>query len=170
MNATPVEIWRPIPGYEGSYEVSNHGRVRSLDHTVVRRNGVNYRHKGGLRSTTPNRTGHLYVILRNCGANDRRPVHRLVLEAFTGPSGGMFACHIDGNPNNNRIENLKWATPQENSEDSLRHGTHYNAFKTHCKRDHLLAGANLRIERNGARRCKACERITRNRRRISSVV
>jgi hypothetical protein len=65
--------------------------------------------------------GHLLAQL---GRGDQRFVHRLVLEAFVGPCPeGMECRHLDGNPGNNRLENLAWGTARENWEDALRHGT-----------------------------------------------
>ena len=67
--------------------------------------------------------GHMSVFL---GRDDQRLVHRLVLEAFVGPCPeGMECRHLDGNPGNNRLDNLAWGTPKENFADSMRHGTAY---------------------------------------------
>lgn len=70
----------------------------------------------------PNKDGYLIVSLgskiRNVG------VHRLILMAFVGPCpAGMECRHIDGNPSNNRLDNLKWGTRQENADDMIQHGT-----------------------------------------------
>lgn len=68
--------------------------------------------------------GYLYVTLH--GPN-KKPlqagVHRLVLEAFCGPKEGMYACHNNGNPADNRLENLRWDTPSGNQADKVIHGT-----------------------------------------------
>lgn len=72
---------------------------------------------------TPQYRGHLAVWL---GRGRQRLVHRVVLEAFVGPCPeGMECRHVDGNPANNRLDNLAWGTPKENFEDSARHGTAY---------------------------------------------
>jgi hypothetical protein len=69
----------------------------------------------------PTPKGYMYVTI---GLNNRRYVHRLVLEAFVGPCPeGMECRHKDGDPGNNRLDNLCWGTPRENYEDAVRHGT-----------------------------------------------
>lgn len=118
------EIWRDIPGYEGAYQVSNLGRVRSLDRLVKRKDGhgntsVDWQYKGRILSTRPKTCGHLVVGL---GANNTKLVHRLVLLAFVGPpQEGEECLHGDGNPANNRLENLRWGTRRENKRDERDH-------------------------------------------------
>lgn len=67
MNATHSEAWRPIPGYEGLYEASDAGRVRSLDHATIASNGVTRNYKGKLLTQTAFKTGHLQVKLTKEG-------------------------------------------------------------------------------------------------------
>ena len=69
--------------------------------------------------------GHYYhVIFSTSGREELNLLHRLVLENFVGPCpDGMECCHNDGNPDNNRLDNLRWGTPSENSRDKIRHGT-----------------------------------------------
>lgn len=89
------EIWKDIPGYEGYYQVSNFGRVKSLRRVL----------KAGLRK------GYLYISLRNKKFN----IHRLVAIAFIPNPGNLPEVdHIDGNKLNNNANNLKWATRQQN--------------------------------------------------------
>lgn len=161
-----VEEWRAIPGFEGSYEVSSHGRVRSLDRIVLHKDGNQRRCTG--RVLRPNRDtrGYLRVAL-----SSGRPVHRihvLVLEAFVGPRPpGGSACHSDGNQLNNHVSNLRWDTQSENINDAVRHGTHFQTRKAVCLRGHLLVEPNLRAEvsANGHRGCLACQRGLRRVRR-----
>lgn len=106
-----VEVWLPVVGYEGLYEVSNLGRVR--------RQGA----YACLRPIDGGR-GYLMVSLSNVTAKNY-PVHRLVLTAFCGPEPfpGAQAAHNDGDRANARLTNLRWATPAENQADRVRHGT-----------------------------------------------
>jgi len=88
-------------------------------------------------------------------------VHRLVLEAFAGPCpDGMEACHGDGDPTNNRRLNLRWDTRSSNQLDTVRHGRHTNANRTHCVNGHAFTTENTYIYRNDAthRMCRTCHR------------
>lgn len=125
----PVERWKPIPGYEGVYEVSDLGRVRSLDRIeeyqrIDQYSGriitVHRRHRGKLLRPGPAKSGHLSVVL---GRGNSRTVHSLVLEAFVGSCPpGMECLHKNGKPWDNRLENLRWGTRSENLHDAVRHG------------------------------------------------
>lgn len=154
------ETWKPIPGYEGYYEVSDHGRVRSVDRELW--NGVAYYTRKGqnLALSTPN---HGYLTVGLCRGSKHRSflVHRLVLSAFVGEAPvGTEGCHNDGDCTNNRLENLRWDTRSENLYDRVRHGTHHQAKKATCKRGHPLEGANLMpsVLKKGHRGCLACNR------------
>lgn len=153
------ELWRPVIGYEGSYEVSDLGNVRSLD----RRDRLGRRIAGVLMKPTSKGTApHLKVELSG-GPDGRvtRLVHRIVLEAFDGPCPEGQECrHLDGDANNNRRTNLRWGTRSENNDDAVEHGTHYQVRKTHCPRGHLLARPNIvpAEARRGHRACLACSR------------
>jgi len=121
------EIWRDIPGFEGSYQVSSLGRVRSLPRTVsvydsVR--GIAYAkpYPGKLlRQAVCDSAGHLSVHLgKHCRGI---PVHQLVMLAFHGfPPPGTEARHLNGNPRDNRPENLAYGTHSENMLDMYRDG------------------------------------------------
>lgn len=115
------EIWRPITGYEGIYEVSNLGRVRSLDRVTIH----GHRRRGALLRPAPNRTGHQKVRLCWEGVVNDFLLHRLVLEAFVGPCPeGMICCHGPNGVLDNSVENLCWGTKSKNAgEDKLRDGT-----------------------------------------------
>lgn len=118
----PDEEWRPVVGYEGFYEVSNMGRVRSVPRTVMHsRNGPMKLNSRVLRPNT-HPAGHRMVDLRRDGESYMAKVHRLVLEAFAGPApDGYDGCHNDGDPNNNRAENLRWDTHGGNMRDRYWH-------------------------------------------------
>ena len=143
--------WRPVPGYEGLYEVSDHGQVRG-----IARKGTH----GGLLSPAPHRSGHLTVHLYRGGSDRPRGVHQLVAEAFLPPrTAGQEIRHLDGNPANNRQGNLVWGSRGENLLDAVRHGTHVQAKKTHCPAGHSYAGDNLYVAPDGGRFCRACQRL-----------
>jgi len=113
-----IEEWKPIAGFEGRYEVSSLGNVRSWVYSS--RKGVHQRETPRLLKPGKTKKGHLYVFL---GRGNRRSVHSLVCEAFHGPRpDGMQVLHWNDIPDDNRAENLRWGTPKENRDDSRRNG------------------------------------------------
>lgn len=118
-NLQEEEIWRSVVGYEGIYEVSNLGRVKSLD----RIDAGGRRWKGRIMANQTQKTGHKTLRLCQQAAYENYKVHHLVLHAFVGPRpNGMECCHNDGDPANNRLENLRWDTHKANSADRELHG------------------------------------------------
>lgn len=163
MNSTQnqPEIWKPIPGFEGSYEVSDHGRVRSLDRISERSDGKAQRFRGKIIVPYAQSSGHLNVHLWKYGKRSSHRVHRLVLQAFVGPCPDNMECrHLNDIPNDNRLENLVWGTSSENSRDCVNNGHHPEALRTTCDRGHKLEAPNLNpaYVSKGQRRCLACQR------------
>lgn len=111
--AENMEVWKPIAGYEGLYEVSHLGRVRSLDRVVPFRTGKKRFSGQLLRLHDIGRGGYKQVTLFRNGRRDIRAVHRLVLEAFVGPSS-LEVNHIDFDPANNHLGNLEYVTHAAN--------------------------------------------------------
>lgn len=175
MQGSSVAIWKSIPGYQGIYEVSDHGQVRSLDRIVVMRNGRRRPTPGVVlrpekRGGSPGREYQSVSLSKN-GRVAQSHVHVLVLSTFVPqPSPELLVCHDNGNPTDNRLTNLYWGTRQDNGEDMKRHGTDYHLNKTHCPYGHAYDGPNLVDtynvvkggKRNPARGCRACMR-THNR-------
>ena len=119
------EIWKDIPGYEGRYQVSDQGRVRSVDRVVQSINRYTRqpfdRHLKGqiLRPGRFTSSGHVSVVLGH-GAHGS-PVHQLVMLAFVGPCPkDMEICHNNGDASDNRLENLRYDTRSENMRDIAR--------------------------------------------------
>lgn len=161
MHATQNIQWLPVKGYEGSYEVSDQGDVRSIARTVNRSNGSPQKIQSRIRRTCTRKTGHLTVSLSLNGKIVSRDVHRLVMEAFVGPCpAGQEVRHLNGNAADNRLDNLAYGTRQQNVRDMMRHGTAHGQAKTHCPRGHAYAGGNLGWNRGGkgyvGRICRAC--------------
>lgn len=148
------EQWRPAVGWEGLYEVSNVGHVRSVARTIVRSNGAPQSIRGGVKAQYPDSAGYMQVTLTRDCISRRSRVHRLVAEAFLDGSGPVVR-HLDGDPTNNHVENLAWGTQSDNAFDAVRHGRNRNAAKTHCPRGHRLAEPNLSYA-NGYRTCRSC--------------
>ena len=102
-----MEEWRDIDGYEGKYQVSNLGRVRSK-YKILKPNNVK---------------GYLYVYLRKNNKSKALKVHRLVAEAFlVNEKNKPQVNHIDGNKENNNVNNLEWCTNKENMNHAVRNG------------------------------------------------
>jgi hypothetical protein len=140
-----IEQWRPVVGYEGRYSISDRGRVYSLlTDKILRQANAHAGHK----------TVSLRPFVNGSGAQF---VHKLVLEAFVGPAPDGLVCrHLNGDPADNRLENLCWGTRKENGEDASRHGTLGNARKTHCPQGHAYSTENTRVWR-GRRYCRTCQ-------------
>ena len=107
-----TERWRPIEGYEDSYIVSDHGRVRSLD----RKNKRGWRLKGKTLKLTTQTGGYLKCLLYRDGVRCQVLVHRLVASAFLplGRDDQTQINHKDGNKRNNVLSNLEWVSAREN--------------------------------------------------------
>ena len=160
-----MEAWRPIPETNGEYEVSDKGRVRSTVRLRTQRTKggviVTRRLKGKPMRASDNGAGYQSVLLRIEGRSVRRYVHRMVLEAFVGPppSPEHQTAHGNGDRADNRLENLRWATPVENQADVDRHGTRSAPPRTtHCPKGHPKTGDNLRFDKYGGGICITCAR------------
>ena len=109
------EIWRPVVGYEGLYEVSSYGRARSLDR-YVRCDYEKYRlHKGKVLSPGKDKDGYLSVVLSCNGKHKKITIHRLVAQAFIpNPDDLPIINHRDEDKRNNRVDNLEFCDHKYN--------------------------------------------------------
>lgn len=163
------ERWLPVVGWEGYYEVSDQGRVRSVDRTIIRSDGGPRFWRGRVLAAGTNRHGYPLVALSRSSDISSKKVHRLVLEAFVGPCpDGMEACHNDGNWANAELVNLRWDTPSANQHDRVRHGHNHRANQTHCIPGHLFDEQNTKRSpaRPTIRQCRACHRENERKSRI----
>ncbi|QOV97160.1 HNH endonuclease [Rhodococcus pyridinivorans] len=187
MQTGTHEEWRPVVGFEGRYEVSDLGRVRGVDRidslgrpVAGKIKPITYsgpkRNYASVQLATAETAAKLRIRLAREGKSDEdieaavqerrksmrmlnRKVHRLVLEAFTGPCpDGMVGCHNDGDTTNNRLDNLRWDTPGANNRDKRTHGTDHQVQKTHCPRGHEYTPENCYDPTMKVRRCKTCAR------------
>lgn len=124
------EEWRAVPGFEGYYEASSFGRIRSLDRTIfVPKSARNKAHYRCLRSEvlapSLNRgRGYLVVTLWREHEEHHTDVHRVIALTFHGPQPpGMYVCHRNGIKSDLSEGNLYYGTPKDNVEDQRRHGT-----------------------------------------------
>ena len=126
------ELWKPVLGFEGRYEVSNQGRLRALDWVTV--SSLGRRRLFPARIMTPPTYENGYVVATLM--KDRRPIrkgmHVVVCEAFIGPRPtGNVAAHGNGVRDDNRLENLRWASNSENEADKTAHGTDLRGSRHH---------------------------------------
>lgn len=119
------EVWLPAPGYEGRYELSSFGRVRSLPRVEVSTKGRRVV-RGGFLSPGRNKDGYLVISLASEGKRRTMTLHRLVCRAFHGEPTILHreAAHLDGSRTNARASNLKWVSKRENHFHKRLHGTH----------------------------------------------
>jgi len=138
------ERWLAVPEWE-HYEVSDLGHIRRTGGRVLKGLAIGDGYRG--------------IILCRNKVHKRRYLHDLVLSAFVGPRPvGHYGCHNNGVRDDNRLANLRWDTPSANNLDQLRHGTNFEARKTHCPQGHALVVPNLVASelRGGSRKCRAC--------------
>ncbi|MDR3471571.1 MAG: NUMOD4 motif-containing HNH endonuclease [Devosia sp.] len=129
MSTVNQERWLPVVGHEGAYEVSDLGRVRSLDRAIPYKKIDQYsgrlidvvKHvKGKVLRPGRKPSGHLSVAI---GKHNSRQVHQLVLEAFVGPCPpGLESLHKNDISHDNRLANLSWGSRSQNILDAIRNG------------------------------------------------
>ena len=151
------ERWSAISGFEGRYEVSSRGRVRSLARSTRHGRRIKGRVMRSNRSTP-----YAMVTLCRDGRRSYHLVHRLMAEAFIpNPEGLPVVRHLNDDPRDNRLENLAWGTHSDNTQDILRNGNNAFANRTHCLRGHSLNDPNLANQQE--RTCLACARARASR-------
>lgn len=126
------EEWKSIKGYEGIYEVSNFGQVRSLDRLIRASNGVTRRTKGRDLKPQKNRGGYLFVNLKVNGINNFQRIHRLVAINFIlGEDLKLHINHKNGIKTDNNIDNLEWTTQKENNSHARKLGLNKHEGENH---------------------------------------
>ena len=115
------EEWKPIPEYDGIYEVSSLGRVRSLPRRIYHKAGGSHWLDGRIMRQFHSKQGYEYIVLKKGDKPVRECVHRLVAKAFipNNVKERNHIDHIDGNKSNNCISNLRWVTRKENDANPI---------------------------------------------------
>jgi hypothetical protein len=167
MKATPdtVEQWLPVVGFEGRYEVSDLGRVRSIPRTIVCRDGRRLPCPGQIMTVNRIDTYPMVNLSRD-GKQVRARLHILVAEAFLGPKpDGHYieVCHNNNDVDDPRAVNLRWDTRRNNAFQRVDDGRHFMREATHCPNDHEYSAENTRWRISGRtgrphRECVACKR------------
>lgn len=125
-SADGSEQWRDVVGWETAYQISNSGRVRSKSRLATTKRGVTLV-KGQFIKPILSDKGDGYWVWNatSFGRREQVHIHRAILFAFVGepPVGKDWACHRDGDSRHNHLQNLRWDTPQGNSDDAVEHGT-----------------------------------------------
>lgn len=117
------EVWKPVVGYHGLYEVSDRGRVRAVARVTIGRWGPRPLKQKILKIIVKRKTGYPAISLSKGGVINQFSIHKLVLDAFVGARPiGMEACHWDGDRLNCSLGNLRWDTRRNNAADRKRHG------------------------------------------------
>ena len=137
------EIWKDVKNYEGLYEVSNLGRVKSLFKSYIRKHPrsnkyILYKKKERLLNCTKNAFGYPKVLLFKDNKSTHLPVHRLVCQSFLeNPNNFILVNHLDGNPSNNNVSNLEWCDAFRNCQHAFDVG-----LNNHKGNKHTLAKLN----------------------------
>lgn len=144
------EIWKDVVGYEGLYQVSNLGNVRSLNRIVKDLTRERYQNiKGKLMKKFLSKHGYLYVDLRNHNKKQHY-IHRLVAEAFIpNPENKLQVNHIDGNKQNNCVSNLEWCTESENRTHAFKTGLQKSPMKGLIGKNNPLSRKVNQYDLNG---------------------
>lgn len=150
-----TEEWREVDSLFGLYEVSSLGGLRGIPRVTSDGKALKSRI---LTGRPHSKTGYIHYGLSIDGVRYTVMAHRLVCEAFNGPApeGKPNALHRNGNPGDNRPENLYWGDQSDNNHDSVSHGVHPNASKTHCAQNHPYTKENSYTNSRGWRRCRIC--------------
>ena len=147
-----MTIWKSIPNNSG-YEVSDHGQIRSVDRWIEQRNGRGGSYKrflrGKLLKWSYNKVHHYYGVTVTDDDNRHyglRVAHAVLLTFVGERPEGLEACHNDGDPANNAVDNLRWDTRANNAADTIRHGTSTRGERHPM--NVLLASEVLKIRRS----------------------
>lgn len=117
------EIWKDVVGYEGYYKVNNIGNIKSLERTIIRRDGVCRLYKESKKRSYIGYKGYVICGFNKGGQKVNKKIHRVVAKAFIpNPEKKLQVNHIDGNKSNNCVSNLEWCTNAENMAHAVEIG------------------------------------------------
>lgn len=162
------EVWLPVVGYEGKYEVSSHGRVRSLRFI----NHICDKVLDEPRILKPSLySGYLAVNLSKNGEARKSLVHHLVATAFKGPRPvGMVCAHLTGKSTENHKDNLDWVSTSENERHKLEHGTSARGENTYNAKLTEADVRYIRDQRSSKTHKQLAERFGINRTTVQRIM
>ncbi len=164
-----IEEWIDIKGFEGKYQISSNGRVRSLDRITVDSIGRSRLYKGQIMKPFVNGSGYLQLNLSLNGIKYNPFLHKLIAEHFiSNPNNYPEVNHINHNKLDCSIENLEWCTRKENM---IKASEFYrkNPDKTKIKFSHPIIETCVdcnNIISKGSKRCKSCSNVKKNTRKV----
>lgn len=154
MSEAPEE-WYPIPDYEGYYEASKQGCVRSMGRRTW--TGAIWSEPFILKPRMRPGDKYLTIDLYRDGKRKPTKLHYIIAEVFHGPRPpGMEVCHRNDQKLDNRAENLYYGTHAQNAQEMVRNGLHAQAAKTYCKNGHEFTLENTYLRPTGGRGCRKC--------------
>ena len=158
------EIWKDIPYYEGLYQASNLGKIRSLDKIVITKNKFGIMHKkikGKILKLHKNeKEGYIQIILCKSKKNTMWLVHRLIAITFLdNPNNYKEINHINGIKDDNRVENLEWCDRSYNIKHSFRLGLSHSNFKVKSGTEHHFYGKHHSDETKKKMSLKHCKKV-----------
>lgn len=167
-------MWKPVPGYEGFYEVSDSGQVKSLERTLICSDGRPKTVREKILKPKTNKYGYLSLGLWRSGKRKDAVVHRLVASAFLeNPNKYEQVNHKDGDKLNNNVSNLEWCDNIYNMKHAVEHDllSHQNG-ETHG--GHILTEENVKEIRqgvqNGVKQCVYVNKFGVCQQTISDIV
>lgn len=150
-------IWKPVVGYEGLYEISNTGLLKRLTRTFKLKNR-NCTYHGSIHKPAKTKLGYFMAKLSKNDVCKHVFIHRIVAEAFIGPSNGLFINHKNGIKTDNRVENLEWCTKKENSIHAIQTGLRARKTKfgdkVYCSKTGVIF-ESIKIAANSYGGCKS---------------
>lgn len=158
-----MEIWKDIEGYEGDYQASSEGRIKSLSRFYYEKGGIKQPIPEAILKQTLNKKGYMYITLRKDCLPKTFRVHRLVAAAFIqNIDAKPQVNHKNGIKSDNRVENLEWCNNSENQIHSIRTGLRTKRSPQNLSNWHKTKAAKIHRDNFISKRAKECQKLVLN--------